>query len=165
MHILFAILPLLCNLFSSNLPSLQWMNKENWLRTDTSLSSTTPTTATPSTSPSQNTANDGAVLIRLGGEVLHPSTASEPPLDTSTPISIDVVQMKIQDIVRIFAQHSGQNILLAEGVNGTITARLQHVPWQTALQSIVYSNGWTLVAIGEIWMITPQQPSTPSRSN
>lgn len=102
----------------------------------------------------QSKANDGAVIIKLGGEVV----SADQPVQTqpvSAPISLDVVHMDITEVIRIFAIHSGQNILLGEGVQGTVTARVTNVPWRLALQSIAQSNGWTITTIGEILLIEP----------
>lgn len=107
---------------------------------------------------SQATANDNAVLIRLGGEVATIPTKPTPPPPQYKKISLDVVHMDIQHIVRIFAQHSEANIVIADGVSGTISAKINEVPWPQALNSIVQSNGWTLVSLGDIWIITTPNP-------
>lgn len=107
----------------------------------------------------QATENDGAVLIKLGGEVV--SAESKPQSEPSAkPISLDIVHMEISEVIRIFATHSGQNILLSDGVQGTVTARVNNVPWSLALQSIVQSNGWTVTTIGEILLIEPISTTT-----
>ncbi len=108
----------------------------------------------------QATENDGAVIIKLGGEVVAAENSSQ-SVPVATPISLDVVHMDITDIIRIFATHSGQNILLSDGVQGTVTARVTNVPWTLALESIVQSNGWTVTTIGEILLIEPL--STPTK--
>ena len=102
----------------------------------------------------QATENDGAVIIKLGGEVTSAETTSQSIL-VASPISLDVVHMDITDVIRIFATHSGHNILLSDGIQGTVTARVNNVPWNLALQSIVQSNGWTVTTIGEILLIEP----------
>ena len=108
---------------------------------------------------SQATENDGAVIIKLGGEVV----TTEPNAETApvaTPISLDVVHMDIIELIRIFATHSGQNILLSDGIQGTVTARVTNVPWTLALQSVVQSNGWTVTPIGEILLVEPINTTT-----
>lgn len=66
--------------------------------------------------------------------------------------------MDIQTIVRLFAQHSEANIIIADGVTGTVSAKIESVPWPIALQSIVQSNGWILVSLGDIWIVTTPSP-------
>ena len=100
-------------------------------------------------------ANDNAIVISSDGEVVPWTPPKNPALENSTPISLDLVHTDITTIIRIFANHSGANIVLADGVQGTISAQITNTPWQLALYSISQSNGWTLLQIGEIWMITP----------
>jgi len=104
------------------------------------------------------TENDGAVLIRLGGEVVQEhqqTTVHTPP---PTPITLDLLQTDIAEIVRIFAMHTGQNILLADGIQGTVSVRVTNVPWTDALNAIVQSNGWALLPLGEVLMVVQQTP-------
>ena len=105
------------------------------------------------------TENDGAVIIKLGGEVASAEPSSQSVL-IAAPISLDVVHMDIREVIRIFATHSGQNILLSDGIQGTVTARVTNVPWTLALQSIVQSNGWTVTTIGEILLVEPINTTT-----
>ena len=107
----------------------------------------------------QATENDNAVIIKLGGDVVTAESESQSPI-SAKPISLDVVHMDITEVVRIFATHSGHNILLSDGIQGTVTARINNVPWDLALQSIVQSNGWNVTLIGEIVLIEPSKPTT-----
>lgn len=106
----------------------------------------------------QATANDNAILIKLGGEVTVLPTSPTPPPPQFKKISLDVIHMDIQQIVRLFTQHSEANIIIADGVSGTVSAKINEVPWPTALQSIVQSNGWTLISLGDIWIVTTVTP-------
>lgn len=107
----------------------------------------------------QATENDGAVIIKLGGEVVSAESSSQ-TIPAAPAISLDVVHMDITEVVRIFAIHSGQNIVLSDGIQGTVTARVTNVPWTLALQSIVQSNGWTVTSIGEILLIESLSTTT-----
>lgn len=120
-----------------------------------SLLHATPTDGITESKRSNTATNsDGAVIIKLGGEVTSADSPAQ-SLPVSAPISLDVVHMDIAEVIRIFATHSGQNILLGEGIQGTVTARVTNVPWTLALQSIAQSNGWTVTTIGEILLIEP----------
>ncbi len=100
-------------------------------------------------------ANDQAIVISLGGEVATWKPPSDISLLNSPPITIDVVHTDINTIIRLFTNHSDANIILADGIQGNISAQITNVPWQLALLSITQGNGWTLLQIGEIWLITP----------
>ena len=102
----------------------------------------------------QATENDGAVIIKWVVK-WYQSSSKSTSVPVATPISLDVIHMEITDVIRIFATHSGHNILLSDGIQGTVTARVNNVPWDLALQSIVQTNGWTVTTIGEILLIEP----------
>lgn len=106
----------------------------------------------------QATENDGAILIRLGGEVIQENQQTTVTAPAPKPITLDLLQTDIAEIVRIFAIHSGQNILLADGIQGTVSVRVTNVPWTDALNAIVQSNGWALLPVGEILMVVQQTP-------
>lgn len=112
------------------------------------------------TASANPTESDGAVLIRLGGEVLSETSNATPPPPPPKPITLDLVHTDIREVIRLFAEHSGQNILLSDGISGTVSAQLNNVPWTLALQSIAQSNGWVLTAVGEIWIISKPMESS-----
>ena len=96
------------------------------------------------------------VLIKLGGEVLvGDDILEDPPYIPKKPISLDVQQVDIRQLVYTFAQVGETNIIVGEGVTGTVTAYVQQVPWDIALYAIIQSHGWSIQFIGDIWVISP----------
>ncbi|MBN2054958.1 type IV pilus secretin PilQ [bacterium] len=57
------------------------------------------------------------------------------------PISLDFKEMDIRDVFITIAQVSGFNIVLDPDVSGTITIRLDKVPWDQALDVILKNQG------------------------
>ena len=52
-------------------------------------------------------------------------------------ISIDFYKIDIHNVFRLFRQISGANIIIDEGVQGTVTLALKDVPWDFALDIIL----------------------------
>lgn len=52
-------------------------------------------------------------------------------------ISIDFYKMDLHNVFRLFRQVSGLNLIVAEGVSGTLTLALKDVPWDFALDIIL----------------------------
>ena len=52
-------------------------------------------------------------------------------------ISIDFYKMDLHNVFRLFRQVSGLNLIVAEGVSGTLTLALNDVPWDFALDIIL----------------------------
>ena len=65
-------------------------------------------------------------------------------------ISLDFKDADINNILRILAEFSGLNIVTSEDVKGKVTVKLQNVPWQQALDSVVRAGKLAYVQEGNI---------------
>ena len=65
-------------------------------------------------------------------------------------ISLDFKDADINNILRILAEFSGLNIVTSDDVKGKVTVRLQNVPWQQALDSVVRAAKLAYVQEGNI---------------
>ena len=65
-------------------------------------------------------------------------------------ISLDFKDADINNILRILAEFSGLNIVTSDDVKGKVTVRLQNVPWQQALDSVVRASKLAYVQEGNI---------------
>jgi type II secretory pathway component HofQ len=97
-----------------------------------------------------------AVIIRLGGEVIPADQIQEKKTSTAEPISIDVVQADIHNVIRLFATHTGHNFVISDGVEGKVTAKIEKVPWDEALVAILWSKGLVAINLGDVTIITLQ---------
>ena len=89
----------------------------------------------------------GGSDLRGGGPVLvaqlRAPIVAQAPAGSQRPrlISLDFKDADINNILRILAEFSGLNIVTSEDVKGKVTVKLQNVPWQQALDSVVRSSG------------------------
>jgi type IV pilus assembly protein PilQ len=65
-------------------------------------------------------------------------------------ISLDFKDADINNVLRILAEFSGLNIVTSEDVKGKVTVKLQNVPWQQALDSVVRASKLAYVQEGNI---------------
>ncbi len=70
------------------------------------------------------------------GTGLSPSFGSS-GYDSGNLISVDFFKVDLHNVFRILREVSGKNIIVAEGVSGTLTLALNEVPWDFALDIIV----------------------------
>ena len=56
---------------------------------------------------------------------------------TKQKITVDFFKIDLHNVFRMFKEISGQNIVVDEGVNGTLTLSLNDVPWDFALDIIL----------------------------
>lgn len=57
------------------------------------------------------------------------------------PISLDLKDADIRDVLLTFAKLTKMNMVIDPEVRGTVTVRLEDVPWDQALEVILKVNG------------------------
>ena len=71
------------------------------------------------------------------------------------PIDLKVTNADVTEVLRTFAQISGLNIIIQPGVQGAVTAELENVPWDQALEQILKINGLGYEVEGNVMRIAP----------
>jgi len=72
---------------------------------------------------------------------------------TGDPISLNLKDADIKDVLRTFAQLTGLNIAVDPDVAGTVTVDFVDVPWDQALDLILRQNGLTFVLEGNVMRV------------
>ncbi|HEU4521910.1 MAG TPA: type IV pilus secretin PilQ [Thermoanaerobaculia bacterium] len=72
---------------------------------------------------------------------------------TGDPISLNLKDADIKDVLRTFAQLTGLNIAVDPQVRGTVTVDFVDVPWDQALDLILRQNGLTWVLEGNVMRV------------
>jgi type IV pilus secretin PilQ/predicted competence protein len=72
---------------------------------------------------------------------------------TGDPISLNLKDADIKDVLRTFAQLTGLNIAVDPNVNGTVTVDFVDVPWDQALDLILRQNGLTFLLEGNVMRV------------
>jgi type IV pilus assembly protein PilQ len=76
-------------------------------------------------------------------------------LYTGRKLSLDFKDADIKNILRLIAEVSDLNIIVADGVTGKITMRLVDVPWDQALELILQSKNLGMVRAGNVVRVAP----------
>ena len=74
---------------------------------------------------------------------------------TGTKLSLDFKDADIKNILRLIAEVSNLNIIVADEVTGKITMRLVDVPWDQALDIILQSKNLDKRQVGNVVRIAP----------
>jgi beta-lactamase regulating signal transducer with metallopeptidase domain len=87
-----------------------------------------------------------------------PSPGAHPPAKDyrGAPISMDLANADIKDVLRTFGQLTGLQIVPAPDVQGTVNVHVQDMPWDQALDEILRENGLTWKLEGDKMYITKQ---------
>ena len=91
-----------------------------------------------------------------------PSSATDPTGFDNTkfygrPISIEVRDTPVRDVINAIAEQSGANIVLAGEVDGNISLKLRQVPWDQALLIVMKTRGLGYVRQGSILRVAPYE--------
>ncbi|MFT5685615.1 MAG: type IV pilus assembly protein PilQ, partial [Myxococcota bacterium] len=89
-----------------------------------------------------------------GGFMIDNSSATDLPY-SGRQISLDFVNADIHSIFRLIASVSRLNIVAGDDVNGTVTVRMENVPWDQALAAILQSKGLASQRFGNIVRVAP----------
>lgn len=76
-----------------------------------------------------------------------PSEAGKPVSESSRLINLDVKEADIKDIMRMFSQVSGLNIIISDDVRASVTLSVTNVDWEDALNMILRTNN--LISVKE----------------
>lgn len=76
-----------------------------------------------------------------------------PRVFNGEPISLNLKDADIKDVLRTFAEITGLNIAIDPGVTGSVTVDFVDVPWDQALDLILRQNGLTYVLEGSVMRI------------
>ncbi|HEV7507846.1 MAG TPA: type IV pilus secretin PilQ [Thermoanaerobaculia bacterium] len=88
--------------------------------------------------------------------ILQPKGANEKERTyVGEPIDLKVTNADVTDVLRTFAQISGLNVIVQPGVTGTVTAELENVPWDQALEQILKINNLDYELDGNVMRIAP----------
>jgi len=84
-----------------------------------------------------------------------PTTATTPEPQHHT-ITLHIKDAPIRSVLHLIAEESGLNLVVSDQVEGHISLRLNAVPWPSALELILQSQGLAVRDLGEVLWIAPQ---------
>lgn len=80
-----------------------------------------------------------------------------PKVYTGKPISLDLVDADIKNVIRLIADLTGMNIVVDPDVSGKITLKVEQVPWDQVLDMILKVNGLGTEQSGDILRIAKKE--------
>ncbi len=88
--------------------------------------------------------------------VVQGQMAAQQPKYTGQRLSLNFQSIKVRAVLQLLADASGQNIVVANSVHGTVTLRLHDVPWDQALHLILQIEGLGERHQGNVILVAPQ---------
>jgi len=88
--------------------------------------------------------------------LLCPMSATSIETEAHTPITLQVKDAPIRAVLNLIAEESGLDLILSDHLEGSITLRLNAVPWPQALDIILQARGLAMRDLGDVLWIAPQ---------
>lgn len=75
---------------------------------------------------------------------------------TGEPISLNFQNVEVRTLLQVLAEHSGFNIVVADGVAGSMSIRMRQVPWDQALDTILQARSLAARQEGPVIWVAPK---------
>lgn len=72
-------------------------------------------------------------------------------------LSLNFQNIDVRAVLQVFADFTKLNLVVSDAVTGSVTVRLQDVPWDMALDIILQSKGLGLRRQGTVMMVAPRE--------
>lgn len=72
-------------------------------------------------------------------------------------VSLNFQDIETRAVLQLLAEISGQNIVVADTVQGNVTLRLNNVPWDQALDIVLTTKGLDMRANGNVIIVAPAE--------
>lgn len=82
--------------------------------------------------------------------------ATPPALQSQQTLSLHLHQTDVRVALQAIANFTGLNMVVADNVSGTLTVRLQDVPWEHALEVILTARNLGMTREGNVMWIAPR---------
>jgi len=73
------------------------------------------------------------------------------------PIDLDVKNADVHDIYRLLSDVGRVNVVVSDRVQGKVTMKLRHVPWDQAACTVAAVHHLTVTVQGNVLLVMPQE--------
>lgn len=70
-------------------------------------------------------------------------------------LSLSFQDIEVRSVLQLIADFTGLNLVASDTVQGSITLRLQHVPWDQALDLVLKTKGLDKRQVGDVLLVAP----------
>jgi len=92
-------------------------------------------------------------LLLLCLMLLSPSIGAVPA--PGKPLSLNFQDVEVRAVLQVLADFVGVNLVVSDEVRGNVTLRLQEVPWEQALDTVLRSKGLGRRLDGNVLLVAP----------
>jgi type IV pilus assembly protein PilQ len=101
--------------------------------------------------------SDDQFVLEIKPRKDDPTKLTQGPGYSGQKLSLNFQSIELRSLLQVFADFSGLNIITSDSVNGSLTLRLQEVPWDQALDIILQSKGLGKRKTGNVLLVAPNE--------
>jgi type II secretory pathway component HofQ len=80
-------------------------------------------------------------------------TDAKSPAFRGKRIDLDLVAADLPNVCRLIGELAGVNVVVSDGVAGSVTVKMKNVPWEDALDAILLSKGYVKERVGNVIVV------------
>ncbi|MEE4150822.1 type IV pilus secretin PilQ [Pseudomonas viridiflava] len=81
--------------------------------------------------------------------------AADKPVYTGEKLSLNFQDIDVRSVLQLIADFTNLNLVASDTVQGGITLRLQNVPWDQALDLVLWTKGLDKRKVGSVLLVAP----------
>ncbi|MET0290719.1 MAG: type IV pilus secretin PilQ, partial [Steroidobacteraceae bacterium] len=101
--------------------------------------------------------SDDQYVIEIQPQRQARAQAEEKPVYTGERLSMNFQSIDTRAVLQLLGESSGQNIVVNDSVGGSMTLRLQNVPWDQALDIVLRTKGLDKRRDGNVILVAPAE--------
>ena len=100
---------------------------------------------------------DSELVIEIKSLKIDPKKLTQGSGYNGQKLSLNFQSIDVRQVLQVIADFTGFNVVTSDSVSGTVTLRLQDVPWDQALDIILQSKGLGVRKNGSVMWIAPKE--------
>jgi type IV pilus assembly protein PilQ len=100
--------------------------------------------------------SDDQYVVEVATRHKNAAAQDEKPVYTGERLTLNFQDIETRAVLQLLADASGQNIVVSDSVNGSVTLRLQNVPWDQALDIVLRTKGLDKRKQDNVIIVAPQ---------
>lgn len=100
--------------------------------------------------------SDEQFVVEVKPQRVDPSKLTQGPGYNGQKLSLNFQNIEVRSLLQVIADFTNFNIVTSDSVSGSVTLRLQDVPWDQALDIILQAKGLGMRKAGNVLWIAPK---------
>ena len=100
---------------------------------------------------------DGVLVVEVKPQRTDPTKLTQGPGYTGEKLSLNFQNIEIRSLLQVIADFTKFNIVTSDSVTGSVTLRLQDVPWDQALDIILQAKSLGMRKSGNVLWVAPNE--------